>query len=153
LYVEPVERVDESVSSRLRDEEELGMTEFAYYEDFAQRIEGIKTSLINILDDIKSEGKRIVGYGAAAKATTLMAYCGVDGSYLDYVVDLNRFKHGRYMGGNHLEIRPTETLVEDNPDYVLVLAWNFADEIMKQQAQYESKGGRFIVPIPSPKIV
>jgi SAM-dependent methyltransferase len=139
---------------RMLDEEAAwGVTGREFYSGFGRRVTNLCTELRRLLQGLRAEGKRIAAYGAAAKGTTLLHAAGIGAELLEYVVDRSAVKQGRHMPGNHLPIYTPERLVEDRPDYVLLLTWNFADEILAQQAEYRRRGGRFIIPVPDVGIV
>lgn len=153
IYVEPREAVKDSVKNLLAEEKKLGIDGYPYYEQFAQRVKDLRKDLRKMVSQIKSEGKKIAAYGAAAKGATLVNYVGLGTDSIDFVVDRNVHKQGKFMPGVHIPIHDPARLMQEKPDYVLLLPWNFKDEILKQQEPYRKGGGRFIIPIPTPKIV
>jgi hypothetical protein len=145
--------VEESARAYLDAERAVGLVDFDYYKQFGRRVEQLRDSLRDLLVSLRADGQTIAAYGAAAKGSTLVNYVGISTDLVDYVVDRNVHKHGLFMPGTHLPIRPTEALMETMPDYVLVLAWNYKDEIAEQQTEYRRRGGRFIVPVPVPEVL
>jgi len=142
-----------AVMRYLAKEHEVGIDSFEYYERFAQRVAKVKSDLLTVVQDLRSAGNTIAGYGAAAKGATLSNYVGLTTDLLDYVVDRNVHKQGWLMPGTHQPIEDPSVLLERQPDYLLLFAWNFKDEIIHQQSEYAKRGGKFIIPVPTPEII
>jgi SAM-dependent methyltransferase len=142
-----------NVAGILAEERRIGMTEFDYYAGFAVRVASLRRALRDLLFELKRGGHAIAAYGASAKGATLLNTFGIGRDLIDYVVDRSTVKQGRLTPGTHLPIAAPEVLCERQPDYVLLLSWNFADEILQQQSRYRAAGGRFILPVPEVRIV
>jgi C-methyltransferase C-terminal domain/Putative zinc binding domain/Methyltransferase domain len=142
-----------SVAQALEKEKQMKLADPETWKAFAQRVAHIRTELPALLRKLKAKGKRIIGYGASAKGNTLLNTCGITTKELDYIIDNTPFKQNKIAPGSWIPVAPPERLLADQPDYALLLAWNFAPEIIKRESEFQKRGGRFIVPIPEPKII
>ncbi len=142
-----------AVKKLMNLEQKLELNTLKPYVEFSKRVKLFKNKLTSLLRKLKSKGKSIVGYGASARGNVLLSYCHIGTGTLDYMVDKSTFKQGLYTPGTHIPIFAPEKIVKDMPDYLLLIAWNFADEIIAQQQEYKKRGGKFILPIPKIKII
>lgn len=146
-------RIESSVAELLEQEASLGINEFSTYRRFAETTYTIKSDLHTKLQELRTEKKRLAGYGAPAKGNTLLSYLEIGPDILTYIADRSPLKQGLYTPGMHIPVVPVERLLADQPDYVLLLAWNFVDEIVSQQNEYLKRGGKFIIPVPKVRII
>lgn len=146
-------KIENSLNEFLDQEKKRKLDNVNTYYKFAKNVEHNKNELVKMLKKLNKDKKTIAGYGAPAKSTTLLHYFGIGREILDFIVDDSPFKHGLYTPGKHIPVVPTKELYEKKPDYLLILAWNFADSIMKMHKRYKEEGGHFIIPVPSPKII
>ena len=145
--------ISENVGMLREREQALGYRTMETYAAFEARVRNTKWRLLELLTAIKREGKRIAGYGAPGKGNTLLNYCGIRGDFIDFTVDRNPYKHGRFTPGTHIPIFPPDKLEVEKPDYIFILPWNLKDEILNQLSHARSWGAQFIVPIPEPRIL
>jgi SAM-dependent methyltransferase len=156
IYARHAEDESKRVGPRVLElrarEEALGYTRLETYSQFADQVKETKRKLLEFLIQAKRNGKKIAGYGAPGKGNTLLNYCAIRTDFLDYTVDRNPYKHGRFLPGTHVPIFPPERIRETRPDYLLILPWNLKDEIIKQNAFIREWGGKFVVPIPEVQV-
>jgi SAM-dependent methyltransferase len=150
---DPLRPVTPRVDTLRTREQEAGLADLPYYAQFAERVRDTKRRLVEFLIVAKRAGKSIAGYGAPGKGNTLLNYCGIRTDFLEYTVDRNPYKQGKYLPGTHIPIHPPERLLETRPDYVLILPWNLKQEIMAQLAYVRNWGGQFVIPIPEVQVV
>ena len=140
--------------TRLREfGQSRGVTKRSAYSDFGAKVAGIKRDILELLIRIRRDGQRIVGYGVPGKGNTLLNYCGIRADVIDYMVDRNPYKHGRYTPGTRIPIEPPDRILETTPDFVFVMVWSVADEVVEQVEAVRAWGGRFIVAIPDVRII
>ena len=156
IYARHLEDSSKPVTSRVaelrRREEHAGLGDIQHYLSFGEQVKNTKRKLLEFLIRTKADGKSIAGYGAPGKGNTLLNYCGIRTDFLDYTVDRNPYKQGKYAPGTHIPICPVEKIKETKPDYLLILPWNLKDEVMVQMAYIREWGGQFIIPIPEVKV-
>ena len=156
IYARHAEDDGKIVESRVRDlrERELatGLDRLEHYGMFAEQVRETKRRILDFLIGARRRGKSVVGYGAPGKGNTLLNYCGIRTDFLDYTVDRNPYKHGKFLPGTHIPIYAPERILETRPDYLFILPWNLKDEIMEQMSVIRSWGGQFVVPIPDVKV-
>jgi SAM-dependent methyltransferase len=153
LYMGKAFETGREVGKILDHERKLGIDKIETYKTFSEKVERNKVKLTNIINDLKRENKKIVGYGAPAKGNTLLNFFNLDSSLLDYLTDTTPLKQGLYTPGTHIPIFPPEKMMDITPDYVLLLAWNYADAILTKEKALREKGVKFIIPVPEVKIV
>ena len=141
------------VSELLAEEEEWGAREEQFYAGFAQGVASLRETLLDTIERYRAAGKRIAAYGASAKGCILLNYLGAGADLIEFVVDRAPGKQGHYIPGVRIPIRSVEALLQEMPDFALLLAWNVADEVLAQQEGYRARGGRFIIPLPQLTIV
>lgn len=144
--------VSRAVADLRKREETFGIPRMETYLAFAEQIKEAKRKLLEFLIAAKRHGKTVVGYGAPGKGNTLLNYCGIRTDFLDFTVDRNPYKQGKYLPGTHIPIYPPDRIREKQPDYLLILPWNLKDEIMEQMAGIRAWGGKFVVPIPEVRV-
>ena len=145
--------VSPNVDKLLARERALGLEQIDYYTGFGEHVRETKRKLLALLIDAKDSGKTVCGYGAPGKGNTLLNYCGIGRDFLDFTVDRNPYKHGRYTPGMHIPILPPDVIKEVRPDYLMILPWNLKTEIMEQMSYIGEWGGKFIIPIPEAHII
>ncbi len=144
--------ISENVKELREQEKQAGIMKMDYYDSFNEKVKETKRKLLTFLINAKREGKTIAGYGAPGKGNTLLNYCGIRTDFIDYTVDRNPYKHGKYTPGTHIPIYPPSKIEETRPDYVIILPWNLKDEIIDQLSYIRDWGGKFIVPIPEVRL-
>ena len=147
--------ISPTVQQQRDEENSKGLLDAATYQGYGARVQKTKDDLMSLLDRLKAEGKSIIGYGASGRATSIMNYSGIDGRYLDFVVDDAPAKHGFLTPGTHVPIKPWTDVeaLEAKPDYALVFAWPFIEEVRKRRRAYLEQGGKFIVPLPEVRVL